>query len=313
MAGRRRRLTLFATLAALVGALAVAPTASAAPFPDELALPNGFAPEGIAIGPGPVAYFGSLQDGSVYAANLLTGRGRVISEGSGTPSVGMKTDGRGRLFIAGGPAGNARVVDTRTGRALASYTLATSENTFVNDVVLAGGAAWFTDSFSPVLYRLPLPGGALPDQSDVQRIPLTGDVTYQDGFNLNGIETTPDGSALLAVQSNTGKLFRIAPTTGRAREVPVTGGAVPDGDGLLRDGKKLYVIQSGMTNAASLLRVTSNASAATVTECIADPRMTGESPTTAALFAGRVYIPLARFAVEPTPTTEYKAITIPRR
>jgi len=32
------------------------------------ALPNGFQPEGIAIGPGRVAYFGSRADGSIYRA-----------------------------------------------------------------------------------------------------------------------------------------------------------------------------------------------------------------------------------------------------
>lgn len=309
----RRRLTALAAVAALGAALSVAPTASATPFPDEIALPDGFQPEGIAIGPGPTAYFGSLADGSIYAANLLTGRGSVVSEGPGTPSVGMKTDGRGRLFVAGGPAGDARVVDTRTGAVLASYDLATSEPAFVNDVVLTRGAAWFTDSFNPVLYRVPLPGGALPDQAAVQRIPLSGEISYGDGFNLNGIAATPDRSALLAVQSNTGMLFRIEPSTGAATAVDLGGATVPDGDGLLLDGRNLYVVQSGMTMAATLLRVDASGRTASVTEQISDPRMAGNSPTTAALFADRVYVVLARFAVPPEPTTEYRAITVPRR
>ena len=64
-------------------------------FPTTIPLPDGFAPEGIAIGAAPLAYFGSLIDGSIYRADLVTGRGRIISEGPGTPSVGLKLDRRG--------------------------------------------------------------------------------------------------------------------------------------------------------------------------------------------------------------------------
>ncbi|WP_172899258.1 WYL domain-containing protein [Micromonospora echinaurantiaca] len=42
-----------------------------------------------------------------------------------TPSLGLEVDRRGRLFVAGGTAGDARVVDTRTGEVLARYQFAT--------------------------------------------------------------------------------------------------------------------------------------------------------------------------------------------
>ncbi|MCY7343735.1 MAG: superoxide dismutase, partial [Pseudonocardia sp.] len=64
--------------------------------------------------------------------DLRTGRGKVISEGPGTPSVGVEVD-RGRLFVAGGPTGDARVVDIRSGEVLATYPLGGG---FVNDVVV---------------------------------------------------------------------------------------------------------------------------------------------------------------------------------
>ena len=86
----------------------------------------------------------------------------IVSQGPGTPSVGVKTDARGRLFVSGGAAGNARVVDTRTGKILESYQLASGAS-FVNDVVLTPSAAWFTDSVNQVLYKLPLRHGRLPD------------------------------------------------------------------------------------------------------------------------------------------------------
>ena len=55
--------------------------------------------------------------------------------------------------MAGGPSGTARVVNSRTGQYLASYTL-TTKPSFINDVVLTKRAAWFTNSLQPELYRL---------------------------------------------------------------------------------------------------------------------------------------------------------------
>src|SRR5262249_13206342 len=75
--------------------------ADRAVLPTTLALPNGFPPEGIAIGGGPFAYFGSRLDGSIFRANLLTGEGRVISPGPGTSSLGLKLDAFGRLYVSG--------------------------------------------------------------------------------------------------------------------------------------------------------------------------------------------------------------------
>ena len=236
MIRRLRSTTVLGTALAAVAAILVAvPPASAAPsatgaaksgtahgqavFPTEFALPTGFLPEGIAIGSAPYAFFGSRADGDIYRVNLVTGDGSVFSQGPGTPSVGMKVDHRFRLFVAGGPGGDARVVDAVTGEVLASYTFATAP-TFVNDVVLTPDAAWFTDSMQPFLYKVPLGrAGSLPDQSDVVKLPLGGDYVHQARFNLNGIARTPDGDALLVIQSSTGLLFRVDPSTGFATRV----------------------------------------------------------------------------------------------
>src|SRR5215207_6212277 len=82
----------------------LAAPAQAQPFPDRIELPDGFMPEGITIGPGTTAYFGSRADGDIYAVNLRTGDGEVISEGLGEafPSVGLKISKQGHLFVAGG-------------------------------------------------------------------------------------------------------------------------------------------------------------------------------------------------------------------
>ena len=104
---------------------------SAKPFPDNFDLPVGFLPEGITIAPGGTAYFGSRADGDIYAVNLRTGEGSVISnddeESAGLPAVGLKIDDQGRLFIAGGPSGIGRVIDARTGELLEIYTFTGAE------------------------------------------------------------------------------------------------------------------------------------------------------------------------------------------
>ena len=143
-------------------------------FPTEIALPNAWLPEGIAIGVLPFAFFGSRADGDLYRVNLITGEGSVFSQGPGTPSVGLKVDLRARLFVAGGSGGDARVVNAITGEILASYAFGNAP-TFVNDVVLTPKAAWFTDSQQPFLYKVPFGRfGRLPSQSEVEEVPLGG-------------------------------------------------------------------------------------------------------------------------------------------
>ena len=99
-------------------------------------------------------------------------------------------------------------------------------DTFVNDVVVTPQGAYLTDSRRMVLYRVPLDLGS-PRTLNVTGIPL------QAGNNLNGIVATPDGRTLIAVQTNTGKLWRINPQTGAATAVDL-GGATVVGTSKLR-------------------------------------------------------------------------------
>ena len=277
-------------------------------FPAVVALPNGFRPEGIAI-KGKTAYFGSLADGDIYAVNLRTGKGTVISQGPGTPSVGLKVDHRGRLFVAGGPAGDARVVDTRTGAILKSYQLTTGSS-FINDVALVRNTAWFTDSSNPVLYGLPLgKHGSLPAASAKITQPLTGDYVHQAGFNLNGITGTPDGKALLAVQSSTGLLFRIDPKTGVTTKVDLGGYALTNGDGLLTLGHKLYVVQNRL-NKVAVFRLGHDGTSGVLKKTLTNPGF--DVPTTVAAFGKWLYLPNARFSTTPTPDTTYTAVRVKR-
>jgi sugar lactone lactonase YvrE len=302
----RLRLLTVALLSAVLGLTLVAPT-EARPrqsAPDRIDLPVGFQPEGITIGKRPVAYVGSLADGDIYAADLRTGRGRVISEGPGTPSVGLKIDRRGLIWVAGGPTGTARVVSSRTGRVLASYTLTTKQS-FINDVVLTKRAAWFTNSSQPELYRVSRDGRG----PRVTTLPLTGDWVQQDGFNANGIAATPDGRALLVVQSSTGLLFRVDPNTGVARTVDLDGYRLTNGDGLLVRGRTLYVVQNRLSQVA-VFDLNRRGTAGTLDEVLPVPG--GDVPTTVAAYKGSLYLPNARFGTPSPETATYSISRIDR-
>ncbi|WP_448004693.1 SMP-30/gluconolactonase/LRE family protein [Agromyces bauzanensis] len=306
------------TAAALTGLLALtaAGAAQAASSPpgggaveDLIELPNGFRPEGIAIDPRGIAYLGSLADGDIYAADVHTGAGEVISEGPGSPSVGLKVDRFGRLFVSGGPSGSARVIDTATGDVLASYQL-TMNVSFVNDVVLTHDGAWFTDSLQAQLYFLPIgPSGELPDASEIVTLPLTGDWVQQAGFNANGIATTPDRKALLVVHSSTGTLFRVDPDSGEAVAVDLGGTLLPNGDGLLLSGRKLYVVQNQL-NVVAVLELAARGYSGTLLDTLTSPEF--DIPTTVAAYGSSLFLPNARFSTPPTPDTEYWVVRIDR-
>src|SRR5918995_1127644 len=185
--------------------------------PDVIALPGGFAPEGIATGRGSSFFVGSIPTGDIYKGSLRTGEGDVfIDAPAGRSATGIKVDRRNRLFVSGARTGQAYVYDARTGAELKTYQLAVASppapapaTTFVNDVVVTRKAAYFTDSVNKRLYVLDFgKGGALP--ADARALPLTGDLQYDTNpntFELNGIAATRNGKRLIAVQSRTGQLF----------------------------------------------------------------------------------------------------------
>ena len=270
------------------------------------ALPDGFQPEGIAIR-GTFAYLGSRVDGDLYRLNLRTGRGRVFSQGPGTPSLGLKADRRGRLFVAGGSGGDVRVVDARSGKVLRSYRLET-RTSFINDVVLTRRAAWFTDSENAQLFKLPLgPRGKLPRADRVERLRLRGEWEQVEGLNANGITATPDGRALLVVSSASGELFRVSPRTGRATAVDLGRADLANGDGLLLECRTLFAVQNQL-NRVAVVRLDRAGRNGVVRRTRTSPRF--DVPTTVARAGHRLYLPNARFTTPPTPETPYDVVSI---
>src|SRR5215212_5255357 len=176
--------------AALLLAHAAEGVSAAVTWPEVIALPNGWLPEGVVTGRGPVIYSGSRANGAIYAANVRTGDGAILVPGqAGRVAVGLSFDSRTNyIFVAGGGTGKAYVYDADTGALVQEYTL-TAPGTFINDVIVTRDAAYFTESRQAVYYRIPLgPGGSLPAPEAVEQIPLSGDWQQLPGTSANGIE-----------------------------------------------------------------------------------------------------------------------------
>jgi sugar lactone lactonase YvrE len=295
----------------VLAAVAVLPaTAGAATFPETIRLPDGWQPEGIASGRGTSLYVGSIPTGAIWKGDARTGRGDVLVPGQpGRAAIGIKVDRRNRIFVAGGPTGKAFVYDARTGRDLASYQLAPAGvPTFVNDVVVTGKGAFFTDSLNQQLYVVPLGRhGRLPGQGAVRTLPLTGDLVYQDGFNLNGIAAAKGGRVLVVVQSNTGKLFTVNPRTGRTRAIDLGGELVTNGDGLLVRGRTLFVVRNQL-NLIAVVKLSRSLTEGRVVAELTDPDF--DVPTTLTFTAGHLYTVNARFGIADPTTARYDIVRV---
>ncbi|SCF25037.1 hypothetical protein GA0074695_4792 [Micromonospora viridifaciens] len=300
----RRRTMVAALAAAPFASLLTAAPAQAATLPEVIGLPDGFNPEGLALGRGTTFYVGSLADGAIYRGDLRTGEGGIFVPGrAGGQLVGLEVDARGRIWACGGEGGGAMVYDGRTGEKLAEYAFGGG---FVNDAVATPKAVYFTDSPSDQLYVVPLRAGArLPDQSAVRAITLPGGLGEADAFN-NGIETTMDGR-LIIVQMLAGRLFTFDPQTGTAAQVDIGDASVLNGDGLVRRGRILHVCRNS-DNIIAKFQLAPDVASAVLVDEITDARLA--VPATIDLFGPYVYAVNARFDVEPTPTTAYTILRL---
>jgi hypothetical protein len=291
-----RRIHLLVALAGLVLVLPL--VATGAKRPDHINLPNGWQPEGIAIGTGNTFYVGSIPTGRVWKGNLRNGQGSVLVPNRGRQAIGVAVDQRNRLFVAGGPTGDGYVYDARTGADIAQFDF-TSASSFVNDVVVTKRAAWFTDSVRQFLYKVPI--GRNGQLGEAQSIPLTGDIVYQAGFNVNGIDATPNGRTLIIVQTNTGKLFKVN-RQGVTHEIALGGATVP-GDGILLHGRKLFAVVRSPQDGVLVLRISPNLRSGTILRTITDSDL--DDPTTIDEHGSRLYAVNARFSTPPGPDVEY--------
>ena len=305
------RHSLFTLLVVALSLLTMS-SAAAASFPDVIPLPDGFQPEGIAVGKGSTFYVGSISTGAVYRGDLRTGEGDILVPAQeGRAAIGLKYDDRtGYLFVAGGPTGYAYIYNGETGANVGDPIQLTTDQSFINDVVITKDAAYFTNSSQPILYKVPLENnGELSTPFTSVAIPLSGDYQQVPGFNANGIEATPDGKTLIIVNSTLGALYQVEPETGIATEIALEGGNVQSGDGILLQGKTLYVVQNFL-NQIAVVRLSPDLGSGTIVETITNENF--RIPTTIAKFGNSLYAVNARFDAPGTPTTDYDVVRVPR-
>jgi sugar lactone lactonase YvrE len=285
--------------------------ASMESFPDVISLPNGFQPEGIAVGTGSTFYVGSIPTGAVYRGDLRTGEGAILVQPqAGRNAIGLKYDERtGLLFVAGGPSGFAYIYDGQTGGNIDAIQLTTLPS-FINDVVVTRDAAYFTNSSQPEFYRVPLASNGMP-LGTWETIQLSGDYVFTPGaFNANGIAATPNGKTLIIVNSVDGALYTVDPATGEATLIDLGGETVVNGDGILLQGKTLYVVQN-FFNQIAVVQLEPDLSAGTIVDTLTSSSF--GIPTTIARFGSSLYAVNSHFDTPPTPATEYEVVRVPSK
>jgi sugar lactone lactonase YvrE len=292
--------------------------------PDVIALPDGFQPEGITTSKRHTFFVGSRDNGAIYRGSLRTGEGAILVPGA-SPSVpgddraatGLKVDRFGRLFASGGDSHVIRVYDARSGDEVRNYPIPASG--FINDVIVTKRGAYFTDSNNARLYHIPFgKQGAL---GELVTIALGGDYVNGAGFNANGIEAARGGKSLIVIKSNTGELFDVDAATGVARRITVTGGdgELINGDGIMRKGRKLYVVENrddangaaAGVGVISVVKLSRNLASGTIDRTITDARF--DTPTTIARSGGRNYVVNAKFASASPTTDTYEVVKAPKR
>lgn len=234
-----------AWIAAFLTVVALPAAAQPVLLPPEIAWP-----EGIAMTPrGDAFYVAGTRDGTIARVSwpdrnvTVIPTGLAAEIGDAFPGVlGLEIDGKGRLWMAGGRSRKIFVVDPKTGARLATIATQDGVEGLINDIAIAGGAAYFTDSRHAMLWRVLL-NGALPGKAEPW-LPLDGTpINYADGPNLNGIAATPGGRALIVGQMNTGLLFRIDIATRKVTPIDLKGETVTGADGLVIVGRKLYIVR----------------------------------------------------------------------
>jgi Cu-Zn family superoxide dismutase len=217
-------------------------------------------PEGIAYDPASHAFYtASAVTGAVVRVDMKTRRTTtIVPAGDGLfpaqpfPSrLGMKLDQAGRLWIAGGRTGRMALVKGSDGTVLRRFETPTSKESLINDVALVGLAGYFTDSFVPTLWRVQTTGDTIGELEPWLQFKGTP-IEYANGPNLNGIAATANGADLIVVQMNKGLLFRVHIADKRVTPIDTHGEDLTAADGLVLDGRTLYLVRQSAQEVVTL-------------------------------------------------------------
>lgn len=303
------RLYISLLLSAMTLTLPATPAAATGkPVRNVIVLPGATSAEGIAKGRGHTFYAGDLFLGDIYRGDVARGTAELFVDApDGRMALGMYADNRrGWLFVAGA-RGWAYVYDTRTGATVAAIPLGDPATSLINDVFVTPRGAFFTDSWRPFLYFVPIsPSGRF---GSPRTIAVTGPAADTSGeFNLNGI-VLPDGSRTLIVSHTAhGKLYRIDPVTGASRAI--AGVDVPRVDGIVLEGRRIWAVQN-FVNQVSRIRLNPAMTAGVVEDVITDENF--QVPATAVRFGRHLAVVNAKFDTGVPPTADRFEVVIVRR
>jgi sugar lactone lactonase YvrE len=287
----RRFIGAFSAAVLLIGA-GLAGTVTAKSIPETITLPGASSAEGIATGIGSSFFAGDLFKGDIYRGDLRSGSASLFRDvPDGRMALGLKVDVRHNLlFVAGGFTGQAYVYNARTGDDVAVLQLADpTAGAIINDVIVAAGAAWFTDSAHPNLYRVPI--GADGSIGTPSTLVVSGPAADLSGdFNMNGIVATPNGKTLIVAHSGDGALYTVNEVTGAS--AAIAGANVPNVDGILLEAGRLWAVRN-LDNQVDEFRLSPNLTSATLERVITNDNF--EVPTTVARYGSKLALVNAKF------------------
>ena len=253
-------------------------------------------PEGITEDPdGNTFYVSSSRQGTIFRGRVDDGALAVWQPGGvdgRTTALGLAVDGHGRLLVCGSETGYLFCYDTASGALVDRVRVPVGES-LLNDVCVAGGYAYVTDSKRPVLWRVRLGErvGEPDEWIDLGEAELT---PY-----LNGIVELHDGATLLVAAQGTEVLWRVDVASKAAEKVDLGGlRLAADGmvvvDGLLYTCDNVEEADGTVRYFLSALRLTADARAGELVGRWERP-MT-DSPTTVAHLGGRFYVVNSQFS-----------------
>ena len=224
--------------------------------------------------------------------------------------LGMKIDGSGRLWLAGGRTGTMAVVDAKSGALLKKFEVPAKGNSLINDVAVVGSTAYFTDSLTPTMWRVDAGGGKIGDLEPWLQFAGTPLEYTTPGANLNGIAATADGKSLIVVQMNKGLLFRIDIAARKVSPIDIGGESVATGDGLVLDNRRLYVVRQGEQEIVTV-DLSEDLNKGRVISRFKDPALTW--PATAVKVGDRLFVVNTQFNKRTTkdPVTPFSIAAVP--
>ncbi|WP_022888676.1 SMP-30/gluconolactonase/LRE family protein [Agromyces italicus] len=261
-------------------------------------------------------YVSEVTGGEIHRGDASEPQAMEWLAGDGTDgrytARGVTVDRAGNVYVAGGPNGLGNPdrpelwVYDEDGELLAALRVPGTSDAFLNDVAIgADGAAYFTNSNDPQIFRVAEDGGTWRAELWAD---ATGTVERAAGFNLGGIVLSSDRSAFVVAQGNTGRLWRFATADGAVSEIDTHGADLVNADGLVRQGNRLTVIRN-FSKTVATMRVSADGDAVhRIEQRASDP---DRVYTTAKMLNGRLLAVDSKFDEQPAASGPYDVVGSP--